>query len=469
MTAFRPGQSPPPVSMPIRMRPPEHQFRALSSAARPRNGRMPRSADPPRTMDNEEPEAEAAAKQLPDSPAAGPPPTVSRTEARLRKLAGRNRSAYTGPLIALARAGSRATAGCTSSPPASSISRCSPPTTSCCAPPASSPAARAGAYSSTRSEGSKSSVSDRSPSAPCASSATSTARSGSSCARTRPASRSRASCSRARDPLCPRPRRSRGRYMTCVIAIDAGTTGVRAFAVGTDGAAWATSYREFPQHFPGRAGSSTTRGHLAGRSGRRRRRCPPRRPGDRRRDRDHQPARDDGRVGSAHRAAAAPGDRLAGPAHGGRVRRAARGRAATPHPRHGPAWCSTPTSRAPSWNGCWTPTARGDTAEPGLAFGTVDSWVLWNLTGGPDGGVPPPTSRTPRARCSTTSGALDWSDELCALFGVPAILPGGPALVRTVRRDRARRARGSAAPFRSAGIAATSRPPCSARRASPRA
>lgn len=54
-------------------------------------------------MDNEEPEAEAAAKQLPDSRAGAPAPTVSRTEARLRKLAGRNRSSYTGPLIAIAR------------------------------------------------------------------------------------------------------------------------------------------------------------------------------------------------------------------------------------------------------------------------------------------------------------------------------------------------------------------------------
>jgi glycerol kinase len=38
--------------------------------------------------------------------------------------------------------------------------------------------------------------------------------------------------------------------MACVIAIDAGTTGVRTFAVGTDGLPRAWSYREFPQHFP---------------------------------------------------------------------------------------------------------------------------------------------------------------------------------------------------------------------------
>src|SRR2546423_3647959 len=38
--------------------------------------------------------------------------------------------------------------------------------------------------------------------------------------------------------------------MNAVIAIDAGTTGVRAFAVGADGRPIAWSYREFPQHFP---------------------------------------------------------------------------------------------------------------------------------------------------------------------------------------------------------------------------
>src|SRR5918997_2031624 len=38
--------------------------------------------------------------------------------------------------------------------------------------------------------------------------------------------------------------------MAMVIAIDAGTTGVRAFAVGEDGTPRGYSYREFPQHFP---------------------------------------------------------------------------------------------------------------------------------------------------------------------------------------------------------------------------
>ncbi len=38
--------------------------------------------------------------------------------------------------------------------------------------------------------------------------------------------------------------------MPVVIAIDAGTTGVRAFAVDEHGVPRARSYREFPQHFP---------------------------------------------------------------------------------------------------------------------------------------------------------------------------------------------------------------------------
>ncbi|HEY1639375.1 MAG TPA: glycerol kinase GlpK [Streptosporangiaceae bacterium] len=59
-------------------------------------------------------------------------------------------------------------------------------------------------------------------------------------------------------------------------------------------------------------------------------------------------------------------------------------------------------------------------AEAGHAlFGTTDSWLLWHLTGGPDGGVhvtdPTNASRTMLMDLAT----LDWDDELLALFGVP--------------------------------------------------
>ena len=38
--------------------------------------------------------------------------------------------------------------------------------------------------------------------------------------------------------------------MSVVIAIDAGTTGVRSFALREDGTAAGFAYREFTQHFP---------------------------------------------------------------------------------------------------------------------------------------------------------------------------------------------------------------------------
>src|ERR1700722_5509637 len=56
---------------------------------------------------------------------------------------------------------------------------------------------------------------------------------------------------------------------------------------------------------------------------------------------------------------------------------------------------------------------------PNLGFGTVDSWLLWNLTGGTEGGQfatdPSNASRTMLLDTST----LAWSTDLCALFDVP--------------------------------------------------
>src|SRR5690606_23013081 len=68
----------------------------------------------------------------------------------------------------------------------------------------------------------------------------------------------------------------------------------------------------------------------------------------------------------------------------------------------------------------WLLTEGGVEPDADLALGTVDSWVLWNLTGGVDGGVfatePSNASRT--MLCDITT--LEWSDELLDLFGVPA-------------------------------------------------
>jgi glycerol kinase len=57
----------------------------------------------------------------------------------------------------------------------------------------------------------------------------------------------------------------------------------------------------------------------------------------------------------------------------------------------------------------------------GLAFGTVDSWLLWCLTGG---GVhaTEPTNASRTLLCGL--GSLEWDDELLALFGIDrALLP----------------------------------------------
>ncbi len=64
-------------------------------------------------------------------------------------------------------------------------------------------------------------------------------------------------------------------------------------------------------------------------------------------------------------------------------------------------------------------------AEAGdVVFGNIDSWVVWNLTGGVNGGVhvtdPTNASRTMLMNLET----LDWDDELLEAIGVPrAMLP----------------------------------------------
>jgi len=64
-------------------------------------------------------------------------------------------------------------------------------------------------------------------------------------------------------------------------------------------------------------------------------------------------------------------------------------------------------------------------AERGeLAFGTPDSWVLWNLTGGPNGGVHATDVTNASRTLLMDLATLDWDDELCAAFRVPrAMLP----------------------------------------------
>jgi glycerol kinase len=209
--------------------------------------------------------------------------------------------------------------------------------------------------------------------------------------------------------------------MTCVVAIDAGTTGVRAFAVDDDGRPRAWSYREFPQHFP-RPGwvehdaadiwrvTLDTLGEVAARLA----------------GEGEQIAaigitnqretvvvwdRTTGRplaraIVWQDRRTAARCDELRAAGHEPMVRRAT-GLVLDPY------FSATKLS--------WLLHGGGvDRDHPNLAFGTVDTWILWNLTGGPDGGA----HATDPSNASRTMlydiGAGVWSPELCALFDLPA-------------------------------------------------
>ena len=61
-----------------------------------------------------------------------------------------------------------------------------------------------------------------------------------------------------------------------------------------------------------------------------------------------------------------------------------------------------------------------DKAKSGdLAFGNIDTWVIWNLTGGAEGGVHV-TDVTNASRTMMMSlETLDWDDEMLAILGVP--------------------------------------------------
>ncbi len=68
--------------------------------------------------------------------------------------------------------------------------------------------------------------------------------------------------------------------------------------------------------------------------------------------------------------------------------------------------------------------ARANAVAGNVLFGTIDAWVLWNLTGGAAGGVHltdvTNASRTQLMDLET----LDWDDDLLAAFDIPrAVLP----------------------------------------------
>jgi glycerol kinase len=61
-----------------------------------------------------------------------------------------------------------------------------------------------------------------------------------------------------------------------------------------------------------------------------------------------------------------------------------------------------------------------EAAEQGHAlFGNTDCWVLWNLTGGPHGGIHATDVTNASRTMLMDLETLDWDDELLGLFGIP--------------------------------------------------
>lgn len=201
---------------------------------------------------------------------------------------------------------------------------------------------------------------------------------------------------------------------TCIVAVDAGTTGIRSRAVFPDGRPAVSAYREFSQHFP-RPGwvehdaaeiwdavritlneviDRVGVGHVAG-------------------------------IGITNqRETAVAWDRSTGQVHGRAIvwqdRRTAdrcvrlqeAGHVDLVRARTGLVIDPYFTGTKFEWM-----LHEGDVpVTPDLALGTIDTWVIWNLTGGEHF----VTDATNASRTMLFDiRRLDWDDELCGLLDVP--------------------------------------------------
>ena len=90
-------------------------------------------------------------------------------------------------------------------------------------------------------------------------------------------------------------------------------------------------------------------------------------------------------------------------------------------------------------------------------FGTTDCWVVWNLTGGRDGGVHATDVTNASRTMLMDLETLDWDDELLSFFGIPrAMLPeirpsSSPEPYGLTRGAAGRRGADHRRPRRSAG------------------
>ena len=196
-----------------------------------------------------------------------------------------------------------------------------------------------------------------------------------------------------------------------VIAIDAGTTGVRSIAVFRDGRAPVSSYREFTQHFP-RPGwvehdandiwhaVQATLAEVVSTLER-----PPAAIGITN-QRETVVAWDTSTGEPVHRAIVWQDRRTAD-------------RCDELAPMLDKVRTSTGLVLDPYFSGSkmeWMLRHGGVDARATLAFGTVDSWIVWKLSGGRSH-VTDPSNASRTMLYNIRTGA--WDEELCATFGVP--------------------------------------------------
>jgi glycerol kinase len=81
--------------------------------------------------------------------------------------------------------------------------------------------------------------------------------------------------------------------------------------------------------------------------------------------------------------------------------------------------------------------ARKSAEKGELLFGNIDTWVIWNLTGGPNGGVHVTDVTNASRTMLMNLETLDWDEEILGIMGIPrAMLPESnpPASLRQCQR-----------------------------------
>ncbi|HWR65233.1 MAG TPA: glycerol kinase GlpK [Bellilinea sp.] len=65
-----------------------------------------------------------------------------------------------------------------------------------------------------------------------------------------------------------------------------------------------------------------------------------------------------------------------------------------------------------------SPLTRSDAKTGYALFGTIDSWLIWNLTGGPDGGIHVTDVTNASRTMLMNLRSLDWDDQLLEILGI---------------------------------------------------